>query len=408
MLHGKHILLGITGGIAAYKSAEIASRLRKLGVKISVVMTESATKFITPLTMRSISSGPVYTDMFAEPKTWNVEHIALAEAADLVLVAPASANTLAKMAFGLADNFLSTVLLAVQVPIFVAPAMNNAMYHHPATQENLKTLSERGIHIIGPDSGFQACGTEGVGRMSEPHVIVEEIENYFRSSAKSSVDLKGEKVLVTAGGTREMLDPVRYLGNLSSGKMGYAIARAFAEAGAEVTLVTAPTSLTPPPGVKTVQVVSAQEMQQEVLKLFDEQDIVIKAAAVADYRPAAFQEQKIKKTGQGLILELVQNPDILKSLGEKKTHQFIVGFAAETQNIIENGLAKMRKKKTDMLVVNDVTAEGAGFGSDTNIVSILFPDGQRMDLPQMSKLEVAKRLVQIITATRKKQQVRSD
>ena len=186
--------------------------------------------------------------------------------------------------------------------------------------------------------------------------------------------------------------------------MGYAIARAFAEAGAEVTLVTAPTSLTPPPGVKTVQVVSAQEMQQEVLKLFDEQDIVIKAAAVADYRPAAFQEQKIKKTGQGLILELVQNPDILKSLGEKKTHQFIVGFAAETQNIIENGLAKMRKKKTDMLVVNDVTAEGAGFGSDTNIVSILFPDGQRMDLPQMSKLEVAKRLVQIITATRKKQQ----
>ncbi|NLM21331.1 MAG: bifunctional phosphopantothenoylcysteine decarboxylase/phosphopantothenate--cysteine ligase CoaBC [Peptococcaceae bacterium] len=400
MLDGKHILLGITGGIAAYKSAEIASRLRKLGAQISVVMTESATEFITPLTMRSISSGPVYTDMFDEPKRWNVEHIALAEAADLVLVAPASANTLAKMALGLADNFLTTVLLAVQAPIFVAPAMNNAMYHHPATQENLKILRERGIHIIGPDSGFQACGTEGDGRMSEPYRIVEEIGNYFRSS----VQLKGEKVLVTAGGTREMLDPVRYLGNLSSGKMGYAIAQAFAEAGAEVTLVTAPTSLTPPSGVKTVPVVSAQEMQQEVLKLFDEQDIVIKAAAVADYRPAVFQEQKIKKTGQGLILELVQNPDILQSLGEKKNHQFIVGFAAETQNIIENGLAKMRKKKTDMLVVNDVTAEGAGFGSDTNIVSILFPDGQRIDLPQMSKLEVAKRLVQIITATRKKQQ----
>jgi len=400
MLEGKHVLLGITGGIAAYKSAEIASRLRKLGAEISVVMTEAATKFITPLTMRSVSAGPVFTDMFSEPKKWNVEHISLAEAADFVLVAPASANTLAKMALGLADNFLTTVLLAVRAPIFVAPAMNHAMYHHPATQQNLRILKERGVHIIGPDSGFQACGSEGDGRMSEPSHIVEVIENYFRNSCI----MRGEKVLVTAGGTREMLDPVRYLGNLSSGKMGYAIAQAFAEAGAEVTLVTAPTSLTPPPGVKTVHVVSAREMQEEILKVFDEQDIVIKAAAVADYRPAVFQEQKIKKSGQGFTLELVQNPDILQSLGERKTHQFIVGFAAETQNVIENAQAKMRKKKTDMLVVNDVTAEGAGFGSDTNIVSILFPDGRRVDLPQMNKLDIAKKLVEIIAETKQKKQ----
>ena len=400
MLEGKHVLLGITGGIAAYKSAEIASRLRKLGAEISVVMTEAATKFITPLTMRSVSAGPVFTDMFSEPKKWNVEHISLAEAADFVLVAPASANTLAKMALGLADNFLTTVLLAVRAPIFVAPAMNHAMYHHPATQQNLRILKERGVHIIGPDSGFQACGSEGDGRMNEPSHIVEVIENYFRNSGI----MRGEKVLVTAGGTREMLDPVRYLGNLSSGKMGYAIAQAFAEAGAEVTLVTAPTSLTPPPGVKTVHVVSAREMQEEILKVFDEQDIVIKAAAVADYRPAVFQEQKIKKSGQGFTLELVQNPDILQSLGERKTHQFIVGFAAETQNVIENAQAKMRKKKTDMLVVNDVTAEGAGFGSDTNIVSILFPDGRRVDLPQMNKLDIAKKLVEIIAETKQKKQ----
>jgi len=397
MLKGKHILLGVTGGIAAYKSVELTSRLRKLGAEVNVVMTESATKFVTPLTFQRVSAGPVYTDIFAESKTWNIEHISLAEWADVTVVAPATANTLAKMALGIADNFLSTILLAVRGSIFVAPAMNSNMYHSPATQENLKILKQRGIRFFGPDSGLLACGTEGEGRMSEPAAIVKKLESFFCNGT----GMKDQKVLVTAGGTRELLDPVRYLGNLSSGKMGYAVAQAFVEAGAEVTLISAPTELAVPTGVKIVKVISAKEMQQEVLRLFDEQDIVVKAAAVADYRPAVFQQQKIKKNGQNLTLELVPNPDILQTLGERKTHQVIVGFAAETQNAVENGSEKMRRKNTDMLVVNDVTAPGAGFGADTNIVSILFPDGKRVDLPKMSKLEIARHLVKEIAASKK-------
>lgn len=398
MLKGKRILLGITGGIAAYKAVEIVSRLRKIGSEVDVVMTEAATKFVAPLTFRSISARPVYTDMFAEPKTWNIEHISLAERADAVIVAPATANMIAKMALGIADDFLSTVLLAVRAPIFVAPAMNHRMYHHPATQKNLELLRSREIRIIGPGCGFQACGTEGDGRMSEPAEIVSELENFFGNQEI----LKGQKVLVTAGGTREALDPVRYIGNFSSGKMGYAVARAFAEAGAEVTLVSAPADLPVPSNVRIIRVNSAEEMYREVMGSFKEQDIVVKAAAVADYRPALYKEQKMKKKGENLILELVPNPDILAALGEKKEeHQFLVGFAAETQNVLENGLEKMRKKKTNMLVVNDVTARGAGFGTDTNIVSFLFEDGRRMDLPKMSKLEVARRLVQEIAALTK-------
>lgn len=397
MLKGKRILLGVTGGIAAYKSVEIVSRLRKLGAEVNVVMTESAAEFVAPLTFRSISARPVYTDMFGEPKTWNIEHIALAEQADVVLVAPATANMLAKMAIGLADDFLSTVLLAVRVPIFVAPAMNHAMYHHPATQKNLETLKGRGTCIIGPANGFQACGTEGDGRMSEPAEIVSALEHFFLNERI----MEGKRVLVTAGGTREPLDPVRYIGNFSSGKMGYALAQAFSEAGAQVTLVSAPTDLPAPAGAKLVKVVSAEDMYQAVLDVYEEQDIVVKAAAVADYRPANCQEQKIKKDGQGLHLELIPNPDILLALGEKKKHQFLVGFAAETQNILENGLGKMKKKNTDMLVVNDVTASGAGFGTDTNIVSFLFRDGRRIDLPMMTKLEVARRLVKEISTLKK-------
>lgn len=394
MLSGKRILLGVTGGIAAYKAVDIASRLRKQHAEVYVVMTEAAAKFVTPLTFRSISANPVYTDMFAEPKVWNVEHIALAEKADAVLVAPATANIMAKMVAGIADDFLSTVLLAATSPVFVAPAMNHAMYHHVATQDNLNILKDRGINIIGPASGFQACGTDGDGRMTEPADIVETLALFFRNQGM----MKGQKVLVTAGGTRELLDPVRYIGNLSSGKMGYAIAQAFADAGAEVTLISTPVELPVPRGVQRVNVVSARDMYNETIERFAAHDIIIKSAAVADYRPAAFNEHKIKKNGENLVIELVPNPDILAALGERKQHQILVGFAAETQNSIANGFEKLRRKNADMLVVNDVTVPGAGFGTDTNIVSFLLADGTRKDLPLMSKREVAGRLVQEIHA----------
>lgn len=394
MLTGRKILVGVTGGIAAYKAAEVVRRLQKMHAQVHVAMTKSATEFITPLTMRSLSSNPVYVDLFGEPKLWNVEHIALAEHVDAVVVAPATANILAKMAIGLADDFLSTVLLATRAPIFVAPAMNHAMYHHPATQANLALLKERGIHVLGPDTGFQACGTEGDGRMREPMEIAEALAQFFTGRDW----LKGKKALVTAGGTQEPLDPVRYLGNRSSGRMGYAIAQALQEAGAETILVSAPTDLPTPQGVTRISVQTAMEMYDTVLGLFPEMDIVIKAAAVADYRPSVEAKQKIKKTGTSSTLELVPNSDILAELGRKKTSQILIGFAAETENLLANAQSKMQKKNVNLLVANDITQPGAGFGSSTNIVSFLFPDGRRIDLPLMSKLEVARHLVhEIVT-----------
>jgi len=389
MLTGRKILVGVTGGIAAYKAAEVVRRLQKLQAQVHVAMTKSATEFITPLTMRSLSSNPVYIDLFNEPKLWNVEHIGLAEHVDAVVVAPATANILAKMAIGLADDFLSTVLLATRAPIFVAPAMNHAMYHHPATQANLALLKARGIHVIGPGTGFQACGTEGDGRMSEPVEIADSLAQFFTGRNW----LKGKKALVTAGGTQEPLDPVRYLGNRSSGRMGYAIAQALQEAGAETILVSAPTDLPTPQGVTRISVQTALEMYDAVLGLFPQMDVVIKAAAVADYRPSVEAKQKIKKTGTSSQLELVPNPDILAELGRKKTSQILIGFAAETENLLANAQDKMLKKKVDLLVANDITKKGAGFGSPTNIVSFLFPNGSRIDLPLMSKLEVARHLV---------------
>ncbi|AHF07655.1 bifunctional phosphopantothenoylcysteine decarboxylase/phosphopantothenate--cysteine ligase CoaBC [Desulfitobacterium metallireducens] len=388
MLRGKKILVGVSGGIAAYKAAEIVSRLRKLGAEVHVAMTKGATEFIAPLTLRTLSANPVYVEMFDEPKRWNVEHIALAEHVDAVLVAPATANLLAKMAVGIADDFLTTVLLAAQVPIFVAPAMNHAMFHHPATQQNLETLCMRSVKFIGPAKGFQACGTNGDGRMSEPAEIVEELIQFFTSSTL----LSGKKVLITAGGTQEPLDPVRYLGNRSSGRMGYAIAQACQEAGAETILVSAPTDLPIPKGVKRISVMTAQEMHDVVLEEFPKMDVIVKAAAVADYRPKENASQKIKKQGTSLWVELVPNPDILAELGKIKSKQILVGFAAETENLIDYAQEKMRRKNVDMLVANDVTRQGSGFGSLTNIVSFLFPDGRRIDLPQMNKLEVARHL----------------
>jgi phosphopantothenoylcysteine decarboxylase/phosphopantothenate--cysteine ligase len=389
MFSRRKILVGVTGGIAAYKSAEVVSRLRKLHAEVHVVMTKSASEFITPLTLQSLSANPVYMDLFDEPKMWNVEHIALAERVDAVIVAPATANILAKMAIGLSDDFLSTVLLATRAPIFIAPAMNHAMYYHPTTQDNLARLKDRGVQIIGPGTGFQACGTEGVGRMSEAVEIIESLAHFFRG-----VDLlKGKKALVTAGGTQEPLDPVRYLGNRSSGRMGYAIAQALQEAGAETILVSAPTDLPVPPGVTRISVQTALEMYDAVLPRFPEMDVVVKAAAVADYRPEIQAEQKIKKDGTSRTIELVPNPDILAELGRQKTSQVLIGFAAETENLLANAQHKMQRKNVNLLVANDVTKPGAGFGSPTNIVSFLFPDGRRIDFPQMSKLEVARHLV---------------
>ena len=398
MLTEKRILVGVTGGIAAYKAAEVVRRLRKLKAQVHVAMTKSATEFITPLTLQSLSSNPVYCDLFDEPKLWNVEHIALAEHVDAVIVAPATANILAKMAMGLADDFLSTVLLATRAPIFVAPAMNHAMYHHPATQANLALLKDRGIHVIGPDTGFQACGTEGEGRMSEPVEITEALARFLMGGNTGGNWLRGKKALVTAGGTQEPLDPVRYLGNRSSGRMGYAIAQALQEAGAETFLVSAPTDLPTPYGVTKISVRTALEMYKAVLELFPQMEVVIKAAAVADYRPSTESEQKIKKTGTSRTLELVPNPDILYELGQKKTSQILIGFAAETENLLANAQHKILKKNVDLLVANDVTKPGAGFESPTNIVSFLFPDGRRIDLPKMSKLEVARHLVREIAS----------
>ena len=394
MLENKKILVGISGGIAAYKSAEIVSRLRKLGADVYVVMTKAATEFITPLTLRSLSANPVYVEMFEEPKRWNVEHIALAEKADAIIVAPATANIIAKMAMGLADDFLTTVLLATRAPIFVAPAMNNGMYHHVATQANLTTISQRSVRIIGPATGFQACGTAGDGRMTEPAEIVAEIVNYFGYTKL----LKGKKALVTAGGTQEPIDPVRYLGNRSSGRMGFAIAQALQEAGADVTLISGPTELDTPAGIQRIPVMTALEMYKAVVDSFSDMDIVIKAAAVADYRPKEQNSQKIKKQGTDLTIELVPNPDILAELGRQKTSQILIGFAAETENLISNAQEKMLRKNVDMLVANDVTKPGAGFGTPTNIVSFLFPDGRRIDLPQMNKLDIGRHLVPEIAA----------
>lgn len=392
MLRNKKILVGITGGIAAYKAADLVSRLRKQGAIVYVAMTKGATEFIAPLTLRTLSGNPVYIEMFEEPKVWNVEHISLAENVDLAVVAPATANILAKMAAGIADDFLSTVLLATKAPIFVAPAMNHNMFHHPATQENLQVLKERSVEIIGPGTGFQACGTPGDGRMSEPQEIIEALERYFAQEKP----LQGKKALVTAGGTQEPLDPVRYLGNRSSGKMGFAVAEALVEAGAETILVAAPTTLPTPKGVKRIDVTTALEMYEEVMAHQSNMDVIVKAAAVADYRPKVFAQQKMKKDGSELQIHLVPNPDILAELGKIKKEQILVGFAAETEKLMEHAQAKMQRKNVDMLVANDVTKPGAGFGSPTNIVTFLFPNEEKIELPQMSKLDVGRKLVEKI------------
>ena len=390
MLQGKKILLCVTGGIAAYKTVEVVSRLRKAGAEVRVVMTREATEFVTELTFREISENPVTVDMWAPVQHWNVAHISLAEWTDAALVAPATANIMAKAALGVADDMLTTTLLAVTAPVFFAPAMNSNMYAHPATQKNIHILMERGAHIIPPGTGKLACGAEGSGRLAEPEDIVAALERFFTDGAR----LAGVKVLVTAAGTIEPIDPVRYIGNRSSGRMGYALAEEAAARGAEVVLVSGPSALKPPPGLKKfISVETAAEMREAVLREAETSRIVIKAAAVADYRPKSVSEHKIKKNDEELSIILEKNPDILNELGQKKRPgQILVGFAAETQNLLQYAQEKMEKKNLDFIVANDVTKPGAGFNTATNLVKIISRDGVVEDVPMMTKREIAKRI----------------
>lgn len=390
-LKGKHIVVGVTAGIAAYKAVDLVSRLYKVGAEVKVVMTRNATKFVSPLVFGEISKHKVAVEMFENVQDWNVEHIAYATWADAYVVAPATANMLAKMTHGIADDMLSTQLLATTAPVFVCPAMNSNMYAHPTVQENLSTLRGRGVHVLEPDSGLLACGVEGKGRLPDPQKIMDWVDFHL---GKTEL-LEGKTVIVSAGGTQEAIDPVRYITNRSSGKMGYAVALKAAQAGAKTILVSAPTDLAVPIGVECIIVRSATEMKEAIDSYYDSADAVIMAAAVADYRVAEVADNKIKKQ-ETMTLELVKNPDILASLGERKEHQKLIGFAAETQDVITYGKEKVRKKNLDMLVANDVSKSNAGFDVDTNEVTFIYPGDQIVNLPNMSKLDVAERIIQAL------------
>lgn len=394
-LKGKTILLGVTGGIAAYKAVDIASRLVKLGAKVNVIMTKNATLLVQPLTFRYISRNPVSVDMFAEPEDWQPEHIALADKADILVVAPATANIIGKLAHGIADDMLSTTAMAVRCPVLIALAMNCHMYDNPILQNNINILKSHGFEFIEPDYGLLACGYEGKGRLAEPEKIVERIKQILNPP----LDLKGKTVLVTAGPTREALDPVRFISNKSSGKMGYAIAEAAAKRGAEVILISGPTSLNPPENVNFIKVESAMQMRDEVMSHASQAQIIVMAAAVSDYRPKETSQQKLKRGQTSLTINFEENPDILAELGKNKNvNQIIVGFSMETENLIENSRKKLEKKKADLIVANDVSKEGAGFGTDTNIVTFIDSSGKTEELPLMSKYDVANAILDRATA----------
>lgn len=439
MLKGKTVVVGVCGGIAVYKAVEIVSRLKKLGADVHVIMTENATRFVAPLTFRSISHNPVITEMFDEPKTWDIQHISLAQKADVIVVAPATANIIGKISAGIADDMLSTTIMAADAPVLFVPAMNYKMYENPIVKGNISRLTSLGYFFIEPESGLMACGTSGKGRFPSPDVIIDFIinsnhgdgpldhdsnhgdafvdyeydkkgrphdedtrdesnhesnqEDRPRDRHDQGRDCEGLRVLVTAGPTREAIDPVRYVSNHSTGKMGYAVASAAFKRGAAVTLVTGPVNLIPPSGVEVVNVTSAIEMYNEVMKVYESYDVLIMVAAVADYRCVAVADKKIKKSGDTLVLELVKNPDIAAELGKVKGDRILVGFSAETNDLIKNASAKLDSKNMDMIVANDVTMEGAGFGTDTNIVKIVTRDGSVVDLPVMSKDKVAHRIL---------------
>ncbi len=397
MLKGKEIVLGVTGGIAAYKAVELLRLLTKAGAHVHVIMTREAMEFVAPLTFQTLSMNPVHTELFSLISEREIGHIALADRADLIVIAPATANIIGKIASGLADDLLTTTVMASKSTVLIAPAMNVNMYQNSVYRENADKLARHGYIFVEPASGMLACGWEGEGKLQEPQIIYEEI-----LSALSPKDLAGEKVLVTAGPTREEIDPVRFISNHSSGKMGYALARAAWRRGAVVTLVSGPTCLDDPYGVETVRVISAEEMRKAVLGCLEEITIVIKAAAVADYRPEVRGDKKTKKTDAPVTLNLVRNPDILAEIGNKKGDRTIVGFAAETDDLVGNAREKLLRKNLDMVVANDIGQEGAGFDVDTNIVKLLFREGDVESLPLMGKDELADLILDRMVMVRRK------
>ena len=395
------IILGVTGGIAIHKSLDLASQLVKSGASVHVVMTENATRLVQPLQFQVISRNPVLLNLFDAGTDWKPPHIDLADRADLLTIVPATANIIGKLANGIADDALSTVAVSVHCPILLAPAMNGHMYQNPFVQQNLAMLKTHGVHFIEPASGDLACGYEGVGRLNTVETIFEGVSNILASTANlETQDLRGVRVLVTAGATREYIDPVRFITNRSSGKMGYAIAEAAAQRGAEVRLVSGAATVTPPVGIKTQHVETTLDMYDAVLQAFNETDVVIMAGAPADYRPREFTPHKIKKSADTLTLPLERNPDIAQTLGERKTHQTVVCFAAETDDLLENAKKKLIRKNCDLIVANDILAEGAGFQSDTNIVTLLDRDSSCEQLPLSSKRDVADAILTKVVSLR--------
>ena len=389
MFKNKTVILGVSGGIAAYKSASLASMLVKAGAEVHVLMTANACNFINPITFETLTGNKCITDTFDRNFKHSVEHVALAKKADVFMVAPATANVMAKLAHGLADDMLTTTFLASKCPKIVAPAMNTAMYENPVTQDNMKLLSSYGIEVIQPASGYLACGDTGTGKMPEPQTLLA----YIEKEIACEKDLKGKKILVTAGPTQEAIDPVRYITNHSSGKMGYSVAKAAMLRGADVTLVSGRTAIEPPMFVKVVPIVTAKEMFDAVTSVSDEQDIIIKAAAVADYRPAVVSSEKVKKKDGEMSIALERTDDILKYLGEhKKENQFLCGFSMETQNMVSNSRAKLEKKNLDMIAANNVKEKGAGFQGDTNVLTLITQE-EETSLPLMSKEDAANQLL---------------
>lgn len=394
MLEGKHIVLGVTGSIAAFKAASLASMLKKRGADVTVIMTQNATNFINPITFESLTGNKCLIDTFDRNFQYSVEHVSLAKQTDVVMVAPASANVIAKAAHGIADDMLTTTLLACQCPKIIAPAMNTRMYQNPIVQDNMKLLQEYGMEVITPATGYLACGDIGEGKMPEPELLLE-----YMIKALTPKDMQGLKVLVTAGPTMEKIDPVRFISNHSTGKMGYAIARAAMLRGADVTLVTGKTGLMPPVNINTVNILSAADMAKAVKSRADGQNIIIKAAAVADYRPKHTADEKIKKKDDDMSIELERTEDILGFLGaHKKEGQFLCGFSMETENMEENSRRKLQKKNLDLIVANNLKEAGAGFGTDTNVVTLISKEAS-IQLPIMSKEEVAERLLSHILDT---------
>lgn len=386
MFKDKTVVIGVSGGIAVYKCLDVISRLRKLGVNVNVIMTKSATEFVAPLSFQSLSQNYVVCDMFEDPKTWDVEHISLAKKADVFLIAPATANVIGKIANGIADDMLTTTVMATKGKVLIAPAMNTNMYENPIVQRNISILKELGYNFVEPESGRLACGDTGKGKLATPETIVNEVVNLLTQNQ----DLKGKNIIVTAGPTMESIDPMRFISNRSTGKMGYSIAAQAIKRGAEVTLISGPTNLTPPQNLKKlIRIESAEDMYNAVLNNMDENQVIIKSAAVADYKPKNYSDKKIKKTDDDLSIELDRNKDIAYEIGKIKKNKILVGFAAETNDLTENAKGKVKKKNLDFIVANDLTKEGAGFGVDTNIVKIIDKEGHITEYPKMTKDEVA-------------------